>query len=321
MPTDTSPQRDSLQALVTAFAEATMVDPGDKPLPMATADADEVIRAQLTENTGAHFLDSGSHYGRHYERNQTDPPWEQPEWDVQDGYVIHNVYHYMDRVLSRSRACVSLEAALYAFGYTDDRRRESWPRTMEAFAESLLEGNVHDDDLRDLGLPQPMVDHVLGIQHELQPDRARRRRGTHNTTPFTYNTYNGGCHDLSQVLQGANIGGPHAEYVMLQVHGGADMRGGYTGPRVYEATSGLPPLELEYMCDRCDWQDAESVLYGDESLVYQRSVSPFELEDAGHIAEGDDEVPALAAAYDADDVDGAVFHKCDDGGLGHVRVH
>jgi uncharacterized protein (DUF2126 family) len=65
---------DELQALVTAFAEATLNESGEKPLPMATDDADEVIRAQLTENTGSHFLDSGSAYGRHHEVNRENPP-------------------------------------------------------------------------------------------------------------------------------------------------------------------------------------------------------------------------------------------------------
>lgn len=305
---------DELTQLVRAFGEAAFNDPGEKQLPMATADATEVIKAQLTTNTGTHFLDSGGAYGRHWEENQDDPPWEQPAWNVDHGFVTNNVYHYMDRHLDRNRACVALEAALHAYSFSDDRKRDPWLRCQEEFAESLLSGNVTASILRTLGLPDVFIEDVLGVQAELRSERAAANE------PATINTYNGEFHGLSQVLQGTNLGGPYADYVFLQVHQGADVRGGYTGPRVYEVWDCWIPGELSFYCEQCEWTDAESCIYGSDDLLYQRTVDPFELEEEGWIEEGDEELPALSAAYDADQIDGAVFHKCRDepGHVGHV---
>lgn len=301
---------DGLQDLVLALAEAIHNDPGDKPVPMATTDAREVIKAQLTENTGTHFLDSGGAYGRHWERNQDDPPWEHPAWDVSRDFVTNNVYHFMDNRFDRDRGAFALEMALYAYGYRGPGKDDSWLATMEGFAEGLIDGKFYAEDLREWGVPNEIVDVVLGLD----------AYNSGGEGPFTVNTYNGECHSLSQVLQGTNLGGPYAEYAMIQVHQGADVRGGYTGPRVYSTFDGWIPGELFFRCDQCGWEEAESVLYGDESLLYQPTIDPFELEDEGWLEEGDEEHPALAAAYDAEHTDGAVFHRCDGpiGNFGHV---
>lgn len=312
---------DGLQALVRSLGEALYNEPGESPLPMASTDAEEVIKAQLTENTGTHFLDSGFDNGRHWQQNEESPPWEDPEWDVGNGYVTHNLYHFMDRSFARDRTCVALESALYAFGHTDDRKRDAWLTCMEGFAESILSGELTEAILTDdLSLPADFVGDVLAVQAELQPSGHRQRdRGSND--PFTVNTYNGECHGLSQVLQGTNLGGPYAEYVLLQVHQGADVRGGYTGPRVYEASNGWIPHELSFRCEQCDWSDAESVLYGDDDLLYQPTIDPFELEEKGWLPEDDEDHPALEAAHSTESIGGAVFHRCRDepGYFGHVN--
>jgi len=303
---------DELQQLVRTFAEATYNDPGEKPIPMATDDAVDVIRAQLTENTGKHLLDSGSAYGRHWEENQETPPWERPAWDVGDGYVTHNVYHWMERSFGRDRTAVALETALYAFGHTDDQKREPWLRSAESFRDRILDGALTEYDLREWGVPDEFIADVLGVQRDL--------RGTE--PGFTFNTYNGECHSLSQVIQGVVLGGPYAEYAFVQVHQGADVRGGYTGPRAFTSVmGGWVPHELEFRCLNCDWVDYESCLYGSDELLYQRSVDPFELEDEGLIGSGDDGHPALDTAYDAEHIDGAVFHKCDEDTIGYCEFH
>jgi hypothetical protein len=299
---------DELQRLVRAFAEAAYNAPGEKPIPMATDDAVDVIRSQLTENTGRHLLDSGSAYGRHWEENQENPPWERPAWDVGNGYVTHNVYHWMERAFGRDRPAVALEAALYAFGHTDSQEREPWLSSSEAFRDLLFDNALTEFDLREWGVPDGFITDVLAVQNDIQGTEAG----------FTFNTYNGECHSLSQVLQGVVLGGPYAGYGFVQVHQGADVRGGYTGPRAYtSAMGGWLPHELEFRCQRCEWVDYESCLYGSDELRYQRSIDPFELQDEGLIEEGDDDHPALNAAHDDDHIDGAVFHTCDDDHIGY----
>jgi hypothetical protein len=285
-------------------------DSGATAVPDPSTDATEVIKSQLVEDTGAHLLDSGGAYGRHHEENRDNPPWEQPEWNVYDSFVSRNVYHYMNDRLDRDRSCVALEAALYAFGHTDDEKREPWLRTTGRFAESVLDGELHRPALQTLGLSDKVIEDVLGIQRDHQPVRG--------AVPMTVNTYNGEFGELSQVLQGVNFGGPYAEYVALQVHGGADVRGGYTAPRVYKTWDGWIPGELSYYCPRCDWHEAESCLArGDESgLLYQSTIDPHELYERLR-EETPDDIPdedvqdaadeAVEEAYDRDQ-SGAVFH-------------
>jgi hypothetical protein len=53
-----------------------------------------------------------------------------------------------------------------------------------------------------------------------------------------YNTYNGECL-LSQTLQWTAFTHDSEYYILLQVHGGADVRGGYTAPRVFQVDYGF----------------------------------------------------------------------------------
>jgi hypothetical protein len=296
------PTNEQLQALVQQFAD----DSGADVIPMATTDSEEVIKSQLTENTGQHFLDSGGACGRHWEDNQDNPPWEQSAWEVGRDHVTHNVYHYMDRVFDRDRLCVALEAALYAFSYSPNMESESWLTCMEDFAESI--GDVYPQDLEELGVPTPFAELVGGFY----PDEQE--------AVFSHLTYNSECHGLSQHLQGTNFGGPYAEYTMLQVHGGCDIRGGYTAPRVYSTFDGWFPHELQFDCEQCGWNGAESCIYGSDELLYQREIDEQELHDEWGLPTGK-EHPALESARQSEGISGAVFHRCEEqpGHFGHVR--
>ena len=58
----------------------------------------EILKDMLKENTGTHFLDSGGHYGRHWQQNQG-VDFEQQEEStltVEHGIeVTHDVYHWL----------------------------------------------------------------------------------------------------------------------------------------------------------------------------------------------------------------------------------
>jgi hypothetical protein len=49
----------------------------------------------------------------------------------------------------------------------------------------------------------------------------------------TFNTYNGDS-DLSQILQGSWLTINDEPYLLLQVHGGCDARGGYTNAKLFK---------------------------------------------------------------------------------------
>jgi hypothetical protein len=66
--------------------------------------AEQIVYEMLTENTGSHFLDSGGHYGRHWEANQKrtlesfkNEPTVNLEFDddgVLESWTI-SVFHYL----------------------------------------------------------------------------------------------------------------------------------------------------------------------------------------------------------------------------------
>lgn len=317
---------DSIESLTQQFLEGSYADDDTaRAVPMASADAEEVIKSQLVEKTGRHFLDSGGAYGRHWEDNQDNPPWERAAKDVQDGYVVTNVFHHMEQNLQRDRSCVALEAALYAFSYTDANERTGWNTCSKEFADSVLAGDLDRVILvDDLGLPPQLAEEVLGVQAEVRDHATGHRNprlGSSEPQPnMGFNTYNNEFHTLSQCLQGVVYGGPYGPYVTLQVHGGRDVRGGYTAPRVYKPWDGVVPNELSFYCDRCGWTELESCLaWGDENdLIFQPTLDEAELDDMG-LLDADGAAEAVEQAANDDYTDGAVFHRCEDGGLGYVQ--
>lgn len=152
----------------------------------------EVLAQMLTENTGAHFLDSGGAYGRHWERNKgktqadfdTEPQATADRW----GGVVLSVYHYLARRLEYS------------------------PDVQSEFEEFTKATDPND--------------YWLTVAEEF----AKSRDGEANT----WNSYNGDCY-LSQTIQGVTFYDKtrNENFVLLQIHGGCDVRGGYTAPRAF----------------------------------------------------------------------------------------
>lgn len=182
----------------------------------------EVLRAMLRENTGTHFLDSGGTprydpqgnysgskhgYGRHHERNRSRDFEAEPatvlsfRWG--DICVTHNVYHWLGERLEYDERMQELFDACSQ--EIDANRKVSWLPLMEEFPEWLRERGRE----------------VTGLYGEGQP--------------FTVNTYNG-PDLLNQVLQFKYFECDGQAYVLLQIHNGCDVRGGYTAPKAFRVT-------------------------------------------------------------------------------------
>lgn len=157
----------------------------------------EVLAEMFTENTGRHFLDSGGAYGRNWERNQGKTA---DHWMKAPSATIHDEgtdYAYVTINTFRW-----LESRLdYAhdmqarFDAFAEASDAPWLVDMEDFAEKMHDGFGYD---------------------EVQ----------------SVNTYN---YDslLDEVLQWTEFTYEDERYVLLQYHGGCDVRGGYTAPKVY----------------------------------------------------------------------------------------
>lgn len=163
-----------------------------------------LIAEMMLENTGTHFLDSGGACGRAWQRNQErDFECERAtsltfRWDYIE--VTHNIYHWLKERIEPDDEM----QALFDEMVDESDPDEYWMSLMERFPKWLAE---HKDI--ESG----------GIYGEGEP--------------FTVNTYNGECL-LSQVLQYTYFETDDGAYYLLQIHGGADVRGGYTEPKVFQ---------------------------------------------------------------------------------------
>lgn len=183
---------------------------------------ERALARMLTENTGTHFLDSGGAYGRAWQRQQGKAVTDflnEPEISVEvfreethddgrqtsdDGYVTLSVFHYL-------RA----------------RLEYSHPDTLRFLANAKRWDNGHW--LQDM-------DQWAEQEHEKEGgyDSGHWPRGGYNS----YNDENA----LSQEIQFETYTSKRhsGQMVILQIHGGADVRGGYTAPKIFHVTSDEP---------------------------------------------------------------------------------
>lgn len=180
------------------------------------------IADMLTENTGSSMLDSGGAYGRHWERNagKTLEDFETAPAGTIDEYgeITVDLFHYLNDRLEYAPA---LDAAWQS--YDGDRPNESWSENIETFLDML--GVSQDGDFYGGGR-------------------------------WGFNSYNFGNCLLSQTIQGTAFSLGSNGYVILQVHGGCDVRGGYTKPVIFEGDiesviGGMSDVNLR--CSKCEF--------------------------------------------------------------------
>ena len=200
----------------------------------------EVIAGMLTENTGRHILDSGGNSGRHWQQQQG---MTAADFAARPSATIHE-YGYLNIDLFHYLTDVLYyepEADAAFQEWAAARPDDGWLQLMEEYAE--------DDELG----------------HELK---------------FTDNSYN---HEssLSQVIQ-YTVYLDHDQHlrVLLQIHGGADVRGGYTRPRVFSMPEEYA-LFTEYATVRCTGESEHSWDWSISEWIDTegRSASDFDLYD------------------------------------------
>lgn len=159
---------------------------------------DEALKAMLTEDTGRHMLDSGDHYGRHHEENQGRDFDDEPEATLE---------------FCPSTGEVLIYRSVYHF----------------------LRCEVNYDSDADRRLQEH------GIEHDLHGNRLSKAfaeslpgaSGLYGKgDPMAFNSYNHEC-SLDQTIQGVVVNARNETLIILQIHGGCDVRGGYTRPRAF----------------------------------------------------------------------------------------
>lgn len=207
------------------------------------------IYNMLKENTGTHFLDSGGAYGRHFERNQ--------EKSLQD-FINEN-------------------EQTFEVGFDKNGIADEIIRNVSVF--HFLAGNGSNLEFDDIckefnklnELDENLADcEPYGVNISAWNYLVSNGVEVHRT----WNTYNGDS-DLSQTLQGANLSifndGQMEDYILIQIHGGCDVRGGYTDAVLFKCEQGiineylseymdnyeLIEYELEYITEMKDWLNGE----------------------------------------------------------------
>lgn len=198
----------------------------------------DVIAGMLTENTGRHMLDSGDHYGRHFERNagMTAADFEAlptATWGYGGEYAIVNVFHFLTE---RLEFAPELQAEFDAFA-------------------------AENPDLHWLGLMELFVE-------EQYPDA-----GT--ATVNTYNHENVLSQDLQYVVvnpEGDDYIYGDDIFVLLQTHNGCDARGGYTAPKAFRVCGEVGLFDdndVEFSCSGTEPRQVESLPgFPDGETVY-----------------------------------------------------
>jgi len=188
------------------------------------ADIKKTIYKMLTENTGTHILDSGGGNGRNWQRNQTktikdfqDEPEATLSFDVSGDYIYLeptvSVFHKLSKVLDECKICKDFNAM----------KVNNWDS--ENYYGVSKEG---ENFLNSYGFSTP-----------------------NNSDNDTWNTYNfDNC--FSQVVQGTNLISENGEnYVLIQIHQGADVRGGYTDAKLFIISDGVDCDHYNVQNDSC----------------------------------------------------------------------
>lgn len=181
-------------------------------------ETDTKLVSMFTENTGASLLDSGGAYGRHWERNQ--------------GKTLE---HFLAQPTARWER--DWGVTVDAFHYL--RNRLSYDRLSEILTRTFKVWELKDYENRN---PWSFDDQ----EEFIESLGAEKING--------WNSYNWE-NSLSQVIQGFDFELDGETYALLQIHGGCDVRGGYTRPAFFSTHCEFWIHQIDsysLACQNCD---------------------------------------------------------------------
>lgn len=175
----------------------------------------QTIEGMLKEKIGTSILDSGGAYGRHFEKNQSINFDNTDSVYFDDCSIYRSTYHYLIDNLS-----ITKESKEYQKQYNQFIKdsEECYLVDMENFIDHLQDRDILRED-----------NYII------------------NKTPEANNTYN---YDnlIDQVLQYIIFYDGDNYYIILQVHGGCDVRGGYTAPKIFQLYDIEDFISQQYNC-------------------------------------------------------------------------
>ena len=177
-------------------------------IPETFSQTERVLAMMMRENTGASILDSGGAYGRAWQKALTEDFSKRER-----GTVEGRVSHYN----GKTELCLDVTIDLFSFLSEKLTYDRAMTRQFEKFAK----------------LPENENEHWLGMMREFPEwisDKRGASLGEHTGVENSYNHES--C--LSGTIQFAFFTLDDEPYCLLQIHGGCDVRGGYTAPKAFK---------------------------------------------------------------------------------------
>ena len=193
-------------------------------------DTEQVIYNMLTENTGIHFLDSGMANGRHWQKNQVKTLEDFKNEDYvqydKDYGITLSLFHHRDQALRYNH-----ELNEDYIKHLKDKYKDNWPE----------------------------FDNRHGLESYFEGDTWIKSNYWSRCTPGKLNFENSyNCDSvLSQEILLAWIGDIYDnDFIAISIHGGADVRGGYTGFKFFDMDQ-----DQVFNFDYSYWNDPETLEY------------------------------------------------------------
>lgn len=177
----------------------------------------------MTENTGVHMLDSGMSDGRHWQQNQKLTVADflaRPKATLETEYGTYptlDLFHFLNDRLELTYKAKELQTDWEAFVDGDVALSFYDCETMETWAGFANEG-----------------ENKISIANS-----------------YNWDNY------LSQVIQYVTFENAGRWFVLLQVHGGADVRGGYTRPQVFQMSGEYAFFDMQDVTIQCTGENCE----------------------------------------------------------------
>lgn len=225
-------------------------------IPKSFNETERVLAGMMRENTGASILDSGGAYGRAWQRALKED-FGNRERGTLSGRIYSGPYGKRPNVPQ-----LELEVTIDLFSYLAEKL--TYDRAMTRQFDNFAK------------LPENADEHWLGMMREFPEWIAGKKGARLGEHTGVENSYNHDCY-LSGTIQFAFFELDGEAYCLLQIHGGCDVRGGYTAPKAFKCDDAYSLFDWYRATISPDWHEVREARAALKSeLDHQGSLFPSE---------------------------------------------
>ena len=208
-----------------------------------------VLKEMFCENTGSHFLDSGGAYGRGYDSanaiKHLDWMEQKSAVAVVDQYSRDGSYNFYVSKNAYLFLCDKLEYDLEM-----DQRFHKWSNSQDTFRfvyyDKIKIPSIGNNKVKEQTISKQRIEKFKPKEENYYNCMTKWKDWLSQMDFFVndyedlngYNTYSSGESCLNKTLQwemfAIHSGEYEGHYIILQIHNGCDVRGGYSTPHVFK---------------------------------------------------------------------------------------